>query len=248
MKKLIIPAIAILFSLTACGPKDEEKPDDTANKSDLSVNLDHQDDLFYYFRIDSARLGTTLPNMVIHAMAKEHTLDETTGPLFGGTNPSIIFHKEDETLILKSRLSSPLLPELPFAVQVLLAQKENKEDDKKEEKKVITIKRYLTLAVAGEDGKLVETDFDNLPEDDYHFLFTKRRLNKPFTLLETFRGKEKIQEIVEMLTDGITRTKVVDFEVRRPNKSDNTHTQSVTLNLTATVSDIPEELLEYIQD
>lgn len=87
-------------------------------------------------------------------------------------------------------------------------------------------------------------------EEEIAFLFTNRRLDLPFILIETFRGKRKISEAVNNLIDREAEIRSVEFKLQRKDTNDNPFSKLVTLNLSSTLkeADLPKKLIEYIRN
>ena len=91
---------------------------------------------------------------------------------------------------------------------------------------------------------------NNKGEEESAFLFTNRRLDLPFILLETYRGRGKIADAVNNLLDSDTETRAVEFYLQPQNTNNNPFTKLVTLSLSSALKseDLPRELLDYLQD
>jgi len=87
-------------------------------------------------------------------------------------------------------------------------------------------------------------------EEEIAFLFTNRRLDLPFILIETYRGKAKIAEAVENLLNEITETRSAEFRFQRKGTNDNPYTKLLSLNLNYVYKeeDLPKSLVDYLKD
>lgn len=105
---------------------------------------------------------------------------------------------------------------------------------------------YKPLAQASE----VKEKFTSKSEEEIAFLFTNRRLDLPFILIETYRGKGRILEAVSNLTDNDAETRNVEFKLQRKDTNDNPFSKLVTLNLSSILKEenLPKELIEYIKN
>lgn len=227
MKKLNFVFIFIFaILLVSCGEEKQQQkePDQPVKQSTIYLESSSgPDENFYFFRIIDKSNSSVFDSLPTHAVAKRFNIDPLAGPRIGGTNPYLIFHSDNETLIVTSYLSSPLLPRELRGKPAKLYQ-------------------YLGLEGAPPSKEAPE----GTPPEEYGFLFSLRRLDQPFQLVETFRGRDKIREVVNKLLSGEERVLNAPLYLRRQKADDNAFEQIVQLILTAQLKE--EELPQTVQD
>lgn len=176
------------------------------------------DQSFYCFKVVDRSDSVTTLEQTTHAISKEYFVDEDGAKFMGGINPSLSFHPDVETLIVKTRLKGKPLP----TIYRPLAQ-------------TTQVKEKLT---------------GSKNEEEVAFLFTNRRLDLPFTLIETYRGRARIADAVNDLLDNKTEVRSAEFHLQRKDTNDNTFTKLVTLNLSSSLKEenLPKELIDYLRD
>lgn len=215
---LIILSLALLVSCRGAKDPVRGNPKVEPQSTIYLEEISGPDPDFKYFHVIDKSSPKSVVTPASYAVAKVFTVDPDGEKFLGGTNPSVSFHKAEETLVVRTRLiSKPITPDYIFLTQA--SQAKEKLSNQK-------------------------------PEEEFGFLFTSRRLDLPFIVVDTYRGKSKISQVVSKLLAGSQEDRSVTLHLQRKGSKDNPFDQAVTLKLNSSLKedDLPKDLLEYIRN